>query len=114
MKELGAYGDVDLTQLLINEFILGRQGNLSEYHEAVVSIVKEKIGDYYTFSEWSRQKCKDLFISMSFRGKSLRWNDLPQGNIRFKIQFTLLFEQISSITSVPICIEKVLRFLRSS
>ena len=94
MKELDAYGDVDLTQLLINEFILGRQGNLSEYHEAVVSIVKEKIGDYYTFSEWSRQKCKDLFISMSFRGKSLEWKDLPQGNIRFKIQYTFLFEQL--------------------
>ena len=33
MKDVEVYGDMVLTDLLINEFILGRVGNLSEQHE---------------------------------------------------------------------------------
>ena len=36
------------------------------------------IGHDFTFNEWSRQKCKDLFMSIKFRGKLLTWRDLPQ------------------------------------
>ena len=62
----------------MNEFLLGRKGNLSEDHKEIVTKVKEMIGLDFTFNEWSRQKCKDLFMSMSFRGKLLTWKDLPQ------------------------------------
>ena len=77
MKEAGVYGNMDLTNVLINEFILGRQGNLSQEYEDVVTRVKDMLGGWWSFSDWSRQKCKDLFISMSFRGKQLTWKDLP-------------------------------------
>ena len=78
MKEVEAYGDVVLTDLLVKEFILGRIGNLSEEHEEFVNKIKAMLGHDYTFNDWSRQKCKDLFMSISFRGKSLTWRDLPQ------------------------------------
>ena len=98
MKELEAFGDVELTDLLIREFILGRVSNLSEYHEAVVNYVKDKIGEYvgYSFSDWSFQKCKDLFISMKFRGKTLTWKELPQGTVKSKFP-ALLCTQIAII-----------------
>lgn len=81
MQELGVYGDVKKTNLLIKEFINGREENLTKSQEEEVNRVKDYLElDYgdYSFSAWSRQKCKDLFISMSFRGKSLTWKDLPQ------------------------------------
>ena len=64
--------------MLINEFILGRIGNLSEEHVQIVEKVKGMIGRDFTFNEWSRQKCKDLFISIRFREKTLTWRDLPK------------------------------------
>ena len=39
---------------------------------------KDKYTGEYTFTDRSRQKCKDLFVSISFRGKRLTWRDLPQ------------------------------------
>ena len=78
MKDVGVYGNIELTNTLINEFIQGRQGNLTQDQEKIISKVKNKIGKSRRFFDWSRQKCKDLFISMSFRGRTLTWNDLPQ------------------------------------
>ena len=63
---------------LTNEFIQGRQENLTLDQKNIIDKVKNKIGNIWSFSAWSRQKCKDLFISMSFRGRTLTWNDLPQ------------------------------------
>ena len=78
LKDVEVYGNVELTDMLMNEFLLGRKGNLSEEHKEIVTKVKEMIGLDFTFNEWSRQKCKDLFMSMNFRGKLLTWKDLPQ------------------------------------
>ena len=78
MKDVEVYGNVELTDMLINEFILGRVGNLSEEHKEIVTKVKAMIAGDFTFNAWSRQKCKDLFMSMRFRGKLLTWRDLPQ------------------------------------
>ena len=78
MKDVGAFGDIESTNILINEFIHGRQEDLTADQENIVNEVKEKIGSDWSFSDWSRQKCKNLFISMSFRGRTLTWKDLPQ------------------------------------
>ena len=78
MKDQQVHGNMDLTNLLINEFILGRVGNLSDDNQVIVDEVKEYLGDWYSFIDISRQKCKDMFISMRFRGKQLTWRDLPQ------------------------------------
>ena len=78
LKDLGVYGNVELTNVLKNEFVLGRQGKLSPEHENLVNQIKDLVGPNLTFSNWSRQKCKDLFINVSFRGKYLTWRELPK------------------------------------
>ena len=76
MKEQGVYGNIEKTNLLIDEFIQGRQGSLSEEGEKFVDGMKYFIGNEWSFTDVSRQKCRDLFISMSFRGKKLTWKEL--------------------------------------
>ena len=71
LKDLGVYGNVELTNVLKNEFVLGRQGKLSPEHENLVNQIKDFVGPNRTFSNWSRQKCKDLFINVSFRNYPL-------------------------------------------
>ena len=63
----------------MNEFIKGRQGNLSKADEVFVNEIKEKLsfGEGYSFLDSSMQYCKNLFISISFRGRKLTWNQLP-------------------------------------
>ena len=63
----------------MNEFIKGRQGNLSKVDEVFVNEIKEQLSfdEGYTFLDWSMQSCKNIFISISFRGKKLTWNQLP-------------------------------------
>ena len=78
MKDVEVHGNIELTDLLINEFILGRMGNLSEEHKQTIDRVKQRLGPDFTFNEWSRQKCKDLFISTKFREKMITWRDVPQ------------------------------------
>ena len=78
MKARGVYGNMTSTNLLIDEFILGREGNISDDDQIIVDEVKEFLGHWYSFIDLSRQKCKDMFISMSFRGKQITWSDLPQ------------------------------------
>ena len=87
LKDAKVYGNAKLNNLLVNEFIIGHNNNLSQederfLNEFVNEFVKDKDGDKYTgeftFTDRSRQKCKDLFVSISFRGKRLTWRDLPQ------------------------------------
>jgi hypothetical protein len=78
MKARQVHGNMTLTNLLINEFILGREGNISDDNQIIVDNVKEYLGHWYSFIDLSRQKCKDMFISMKFRGKQITWSDLPQ------------------------------------
>ena len=60
----------------MNEFIKGRQGNLSKADEVFVNEIKEKLSsdEGYSFLDLSMQSCKSLFVSISFQGKKLTWN----------------------------------------
>ena len=77
MKQLGAYGNATKTNLLINEFMKGRQENLEAEEELIVNEVKDQINmtDGGSFVEQSRQKCKNLFMSINFRGSRIVWNE---------------------------------------
>ena len=69
MKKNNVYGDVASTRILVKEFIEGHEEELTPKHAQKVKKIKESFGDY-SFLQLSRQKCKDLFISVSFRGES--------------------------------------------
>ena len=68
MKKNDVYGDVASTRILVKEFIEGHEEELTPKHAQKVKKIKESFGDY-SFLQLSRQKCKDLFISVSFRGE---------------------------------------------
>ena len=80
MKKLDAYGNAKKTNLLFDEFLKGRQQNLSKDEEIIINEVKENIemekGN--SFIERSRQKCKNLFISVNFRGMKLIWYQIDE------------------------------------
>ena len=79
MKDVKAHGNMTLTNLLINEYMIGRVGNLSDDDQLFLDNVKQIMNSKWsTFIDLSRQKCKDAFISMRFRGKQITWRDLPQ------------------------------------
>ena len=64
----------------MNEFIKGRQENLSKADEVFVNEIKKlTFHDGYSFLDWSMQSCKNLFLSISFQGKKLTWNQLQDG-----------------------------------
>ena len=67
MKDIGVYSDVGLTNILVKEFIEGHQEDFAPENVEIIKNVKRILGRD-SFLEWSRQKCKDLFISISFRG----------------------------------------------
>ena len=79
LKDLNVYGNIKRRTILINEFIKGRKGNLSKADEVFVNEIKENlyIDKGWTFLDWSKQSCRNLFISISFRGMKLTWNQLP-------------------------------------
>ena len=39
----------------------------------------------FTFLDWTRQYCNHAFLSLSFRGKSLTWRELPKEEIYWQI-----------------------------
>ena len=67
LKELNLYGDQDATDNLMKEFIDGRNGNKSQQEEAEIKQVNDFIGPDYSFLQFSRQKCRDLFIQISYQ-----------------------------------------------
>ena len=67
LKELNIYGDQDATDNLMKEFIDGRNGNKSQQEEAEIKQVNDFIGPDYSFMQFSRQKCRDLFIQISYQ-----------------------------------------------
>ena len=67
MKDIGVYSDVGLTNMLVKEFIDGHEEEFIPENVEIIKNVKRILGRD-SFLEWSRQKCKDLFISISFRG----------------------------------------------
>ena len=64
--------------VLLNEFIKGREGNLSKEDETYLNQMKDKLfmSSGWSFLDHSRQKCENLFIKVSFRGKHLTWNQM--------------------------------------
>ena len=82
MKQLGTYGNATKSNLLIHEFIKGRNKNLSEEEKLIVNEVNDRINmtnggwGLSSFVEQSRQKCKNLFMSISFRDSRINWNEI--------------------------------------
>ena len=67
LKELNLYGNQDATDNLMKEFIDGRNGNKSQQEEAEIKQVNDFIGPNYSFMQFSRQKCRDLYIQISYQ-----------------------------------------------
>ena len=67
-KSIGAYANVTIK----NEILEKKYG--SKYHDHINYKGYLGVGD---FTETTRQRCKNLFIEMSFRGKYMAWSDLP-------------------------------------
>ena len=66
----------------MNEFIKGHQGNLSNSDEVFVNEIKETlISKGWSFLRKSMQWSRNLFTSISFRGRKLTWNQLPPSEI---------------------------------
>ena len=65
----------------MNEFIKGRQENLSKADEVFVNEIKKALSfdEGYSFLDSSMQSCKNLFLSISFQGKKLTWNQFQGG-----------------------------------
>ena len=59
------------TKLLMNEFIIGHQNNLTSEDEYFISEVNSMYGNFkkWTFGNWARQYCNHAFISLSYQGK---------------------------------------------
>ena len=63
--------------VLIDEFISGRDNNLTEKEEKIVENIQKKVNaNKGSFRKISGQHCTSLFISMSFRGTNLKWNQI--------------------------------------
>ena len=67
LKELNLHGNQDATDNLMKEFIDGRNGNKSQQEEAEIKQVNDFIGPNYSFMQFSRQKCRDLYIQISYQ-----------------------------------------------
>ena len=67
--------DIHKTDVLIKEFIVGREHNLTQKEETFVNKVKKKLGKT-DFRKNSRQYCKHLFISILFQGMNLTWKQI--------------------------------------
>ena len=56
------------------------KGTVSPLHRQTVAKIENisSENDWYPFSYESSQKCKGMFISLSFRGKTLTWKELGE------------------------------------
>ena len=81
LKENNAYENITRMKLFFNEFIKGRQGNLSKDEETYLKEIKDKLysSQGLSFLDQSRQICRNLFIRVSFRGKQITWNQIERG-----------------------------------
>ena len=82
LKKHRAHGNLGKMNALFNEFINGHEGNLSKADEMYVNEVKEEIamnnGWSSTFLDQSKQTCRNLVLSVRFRGKYLTWNHIEE------------------------------------
>jgi hypothetical protein len=70
MKDFGVYGDTNLTNILMNEFILGSNKNLTLSENELVNEVKNKVtnASKEDFAQYASQSCSNLIVSMKFQG----------------------------------------------
>ena len=70
MKDFGVYGDTNLTNILMNEFILGSNKNLTLSENELVNEVKNKVANASKedFAQYASQSCSNLIVSMKFQG----------------------------------------------
>ena len=92
LKSLNVYGNITLTNLLMDHFIGGHNENINQDDKLFINKTIETLGidSSTTFLSKSRQKCQNLFISLSFQGKQLKWrhiNDLTMGPMHYPTDF---------------------------
>ena len=79
LKSLDIYGNITLTNLVINEFVKGRQEELTQQEKMIMDKIKL---DYNIkkkpFLNWSYQKCNDLIVNVQFRGMKLTGKDFVE------------------------------------
>ena len=80
LRENNAYSNITKTNILLDEFIRGRKGPISKEDKSFVKEIKEKTNmkSGWTFLENSRQTCKNMFISISFREMHLTWKEIDE------------------------------------
>ena len=66
LRYLDASGDV-LTNSLTNVFLNGQAEDLTEEEQLIIDDIKYQLDfdEGYSFSDWSRQSCNELFISIT-------------------------------------------------
>ena len=80
MRSHNVFGNVTMTNILTTEFIKGRQDNLTLEEEIIVDDFKWNLEmeSGYTLLDWTKQRCENLFISATFRGKYLTWSSMKE------------------------------------
>ena len=83
LDELDIYGDVEKTNALFRQFFTGSNETLTEDDKEITNKVNEIIEGYSSLPihAFSRQQCRDMFISTKFRGKTLTWKELPSNRV---------------------------------
>ena len=104
--DINAYGNLNKTNDLLDEFMFGYRGNVSEEQMKNVEEVKNYVNwwnqfgssnfSWLSFSHLSSQKCENLFISMSFRGNKFKgstmYQNFPKG--------VVISEEITEFTKI--------------
>ena len=75
LKKLNIYEDMENRRLLLNEFVFGLKGNLSQEHENIMIQFRQYYEQFGSFSKTTSQKCNDLFINANFQNKTYTWKD---------------------------------------
>ena len=80
LDALDIFGDIEKTDALIKQFFTGSNETLTEDDKEITKKVNEMIEGYssYPIHAFSRQQCRDMFISAEFRGKTITWKEMPR------------------------------------
>ena len=83
MKYMAAFNwnstipQVTKIDLLNKEFITGHQENFTQENQSFLDEFKAILTVKHSFHYWSRQFCRNAFISLRYQGKRITWNQLP-------------------------------------
>jgi hypothetical protein len=73
---LNIYEDMEKRHALLNEYVFGLKGNISQDHENIVNPLRPWFDQMGSFSKATAQSCNDLFISINFQKKAYTWKDI--------------------------------------